>query len=50
MTYTDGWNDGFRQAREDLLEKLIDKAESTDNDDQGAALEWLITLLENDEI
>lgn len=50
MTYTDGWNDGYNQAREDLLEKLAEKSETTRDEDQGAALEWLITLLENDEI
>ena len=49
MTYTEGWHDGYKASREDLIEKLTEKAEQTIDGDFANALDWLITMLENGE-
>lgn len=50
MQYTDGWNDGYKASREDLIEALILKAEETTDESLGFAIEWLVTMLENGEL
>jgi len=50
MQYTEGWHDGYKASREDLIEALTLKAEQTQDEDLGFAIEWLITLLENGEL
>ncbi len=47
--YTEGWHDGYKQSREDLVEQLVEKAEQTEDQDMVEAMEWLITMLENGE-
>jgi len=49
MQYTEGWNDGYKASREDLIEALTLKAEETQDEELGFAIEWLITMLENGE-
>lgn len=49
MQYTEGWHDGYKAHREDLIEALTTKAEETKDEELGFAIEWLITMLENGE-
>lgn len=48
MTYTEGWHDGYKAHRDDLLEKLTEIADSSE--DETFNIEWLITMLENGEL
>jgi hypothetical protein len=50
MQYTEGWNDGYKASREDLIEALTAKAEGTEDEELVFAIEWLITMLENGEL
>lgn len=50
MQYTEGWNDGYKASREDLIEALTAKAEGTEDQELVFAIEWLITMLENGEL
>lgn len=51
QTYTDGWNDGYRHAVTDLLEKIqeqIDIAWANDEEDQAQTMESLYEFLDTD--
>lgn len=49
-TYTDGWHDGYKIAREDLVAALSEKAEQTEDDELGPYLDMLASWIENGEI
>jgi hypothetical protein len=51
QTYTDGWNDGYKAALDDVYEKIqeqIDIAWANDEEDQAQAFETLLEFLNED--
>jgi hypothetical protein len=49
-TYTDGWHDGYRIAREDLAAALSEKANETNDEELVSYLDMLASWIENGEI
>ena len=47
MQYTEGWTDGYRQAREDLLEQLETAANEATDADTIYMYSRLIDLMED---
>jgi hypothetical protein len=47
MQYTEGWTDGYRQAKEDLLEQLEAAADESTDPDTIYMYSRLIDLIES---
>lgn len=47
MQYTEGWTDGYRQAKEDLLEQLEEAADKSTDPDVIFMYSRLIDLIES---
>jgi len=50
MTYTEGFKDGYKSSREDLVEALYKKAEETMDPEQSYAYTQAAELLENGDL
>lgn len=49
MTYTEGFKDGYKSSREDLVEALYKKADETIDPDLAYQLNYVAELIENGE-